>query len=68
MEVVFVDELTSDEEVGIRIKAPTKGGSAFFNYKEYHSIVLLAVVDAHCRFTAIDIGCYTMEEDAGIFL
>lgn len=34
----------------IRIKAPGKSGSLFFNYKEFFSIVLLAIVDANYKF------------------
>lgn len=52
----------------IRIKAPKRSGSLYFNYKEYYSIVLLAVVDADCKFTAVDIGSYGREGDAGIYL
>jgi len=29
----------------VRIKAPAHGGSEFFNYKKYHSVVLLVLVD-----------------------
>ena len=40
----------------IRIRCPAKGGSQFYNYKGYHSIVLLALVDAHYRFLCIQVG------------
>lgn len=52
----------------IRIKAPKTSGSQYYNYKEYYSIVLLAVVDAECKFIAIDVGSYGREGDAGIYL
>lgn len=52
----------------IRIKAPKRSGSLYFNYKEYYSIVLLAVVNADCEFTAVDIGSYGREGDASIYL
>ncbi|GFV81209.1 uncharacterized protein TNCV_4772371 [Trichonephila clavipes] len=51
-----------------RIKAPKNSGSLFYNYKDYHSMVMLAVVDADCKFTAVDVGSYGREGDAGIFL
>ena len=34
----------------IRIKCPAKGGSLYYNYKKFHSILLLAVVDSKLRF------------------
>ncbi|GFU07569.1 DDE Tnp4 domain-containing protein [Trichonephila clavipes] len=52
----------------IRIKAPKNSGSLFYNYKDYHSMVMLAVVDADCKFTAVDVGSYGREGDAGIYL
>ncbi|GFX43080.1 DDE Tnp4 domain-containing protein [Trichonephila clavipes] len=52
----------------IRIKAPKNSRSLFYNYKDYHSMVMLAVVDADCKFTAVDVGSYGREGDAGIYL
>lgn len=49
----------------VRIKCPGKSGSLFFNYKEYFSVVLLALVDADCKFIAVDVGSYGREGDAG---
>jgi len=42
----------------IRIKAPPKSGSAFYNYKGYFSFVLMAICNAHYSFTWVDIGDY----------
>lgn len=51
----------------IRITAPAKSGSKFYNYKKFSSIVLLAVVDASYRFTLVDVGGYGKQSDAGTF-
>ena len=51
----------------INIQAPHNTGSSFYNYKNFHSIVLLAVVDAHYRFLVVDIGCSGRDSDGGIF-
>lgn len=52
----------------VRLKAPKNSGSLYYNYKEYFSMVLLAVVDANYKFIAIDVGSYGREGDAGIYL
>ena len=49
----------------IRIKAPKNSGSSYFNYKEFYSLVMLAIVDAENKFIAVDIGSYGREGDAG---
>lgn len=51
----------------IRIFCPKNSGSLFFNYKEHFSIVLLAMVDANCKFIFVDIGAYGKEGDSSIF-
>lgn len=51
----------------IRVKCPKNTGSLYFNYKEYFSLVLLALVDANCKFLFIDVGSYGKERDSGIF-
>lgn len=38
------------------LQAPPNSGSTFYNYKGTHSTILLAVSDARCLFTFVDIG------------
>ncbi len=51
----------------IALKAPAKSGSTFYNYKLFHSIVLMAVVDAHYRVIMFDVGVNGRHSDAGVF-
>lgn len=52
----------------VRIRCPSNTGSLCYNYKDYFSIVLLAIVDADCKFVAVDVGAYGREGDAGVFM
>lgn len=51
----------------VRIICPDYSGSMFFNYKEFFSIVLFAIVDHNYKFLVVDVGNYGREGDAGIF-
>lgn len=51
----------------IRIKAPPKSGSAYFNYKGFFSIILLAVSDADGLFLSVDIGEFGRNSDGRAF-
>ncbi len=51
----------------IAIKCPKGGGSLYFNYKKFHSIVLMALVDADYKFIWIDEGANGSASDAQIF-
>ena len=51
----------------IAMRCPPNGGSAYFNYKHFHSIVLLGLVDSDYKFLNIDVGATGAGSDGGVF-
>jgi len=50
----------------IGVIKPQHSGSIFCNYKDFFSVVLIAVADTNCRFVYVDIGSYGKDCDYGL--
>jgi hypothetical protein len=51
----------------VAIECPKGSGSAYFNYKNFFSIVIMGMCSANYAFTMVDIGGYGKDNDAAIF-
>ncbi|XP_054259949.1 uncharacterized protein LOC128984640 [Macrosteles quadrilineatus] len=51
----------------VAIKRPPGSCSEFFNYKGGYSVILLALVDADCKFMYIDVGSNGRANDGNVF-
>jgi hypothetical protein len=63
----FPNTFGSLDGTHIPIISPPDHPEDYFNYKNYHSIVLLALVDAHGKFIYTNIGTPGRANDASIF-
>ena len=50
----------------IRIVQPSGSGAFYYNYKNYYSIVLMAVVDSNCEFIFVVVGKNGRLSDGGV--
>lgn len=51
----------------IRVVKPSNGGSLYYNYKNFHSLILLAICDSNYKFIYAQVGSTGSESDGGVF-
>ncbi|XP_046397406.1 protein ALP1-like [Ischnura elegans] len=51
----------------VRVVKPENSGSLYYNYKNYFSVLLLAICDASYKFIYIDVGAYGKSSDSTVF-
>ena len=62
-----VESLSALNGKYIPIRCPQGGGSLYHNYKGFHSIVILALVDGNYKFVWVKVGAAGSNSDAQIF-
>ncbi len=51
----------------VAIRKPMNAGSYYYNYKNFHSIILMALVDGDYKFTWVEVCANGTSSDAQIF-
>ena len=54
----------SDKHITTKLKSV----SYYYNYKSFHLLVLLGLIDIDCKFIYVDMGVSGANSDAGVFL
>ena len=47
----------------VHLVAPPNGGSLFYNFKQYHSVVMMALCSYDYRYIMVDVGSYGSNND-----
>ena len=63
----FLNTIDAIDEKHIRLKCPSNSGTMYYNYKQFFSIVLQAIADAHGKFIIVEIRRYGKQNDGGTF-
>ena len=65
--VEFPPHLGGNRWEACGIRYPKNGGSLYFNYKAFHSIILFALMDANYKLMWVDVGVNGSSFDGQIF-